>query len=201
MYTTMSPTGLGIQTSNELGGWEISEYNEVMYVQSGLAWLKDMDGWHDKRRGLDPCRKNHQPEECDCSSVFSLSACREYLHGLHPRPDRTSPWSTYKGQSTRFLGLGQALMSKTPLHQKHCVWETAPREITPGGGKRVHARFNCRACEVDANAYESAHDMVINSRAPLNPTSFPHSVPWEEEIGHPLWRDYEDDLSAIVTLP
>src|SRR5882672_1766867 len=193
LYCTVPPDELGLSASDDLGGWSISEYDEVMYVQSGLAWLHDNDGWHDKRRGLDPCRKNHQPETCDCEAVFSLSACQSFLDGLHPRPDRSTPWSVYNGLSTRFTGLGQALMSKTPMHLKHCVWETSKREITPGGGKRVHMRTCCRACEAGATAYESAHDLVIHSRAVLNPVSFPHSIPWEDEVGHSRWQEFEGD--------
>src|SRR6266436_1517968 len=201
VYTTIPPNELGIQSSDELGDWEIKQYEEVMYVQSGLAWLRSSESnWTDKRRGLDPCRRNHQPETCDCSNVFSLSACREYLSGLHPRPARGSEWSTYKGESTRFLGLGQALMSASPTHSKHCVWETAPREITPGGGKRIHVPSHCAACAADATAYELGHDLVINSRAVVEPYSYPHSIPWEDEIGHADWRDYKDDQDGIVTL-
>jgi len=200
VFTTMSPDRLGIEESTAMGGWEIKQYDEVMYVQSGLAWLGSADGvWTDKRRGLDPCRLNHEPEECNCSSTFSLNACREYLSDLHPAPTRDIPWHAYKGQSTRFLGLGQALMSRLPTQTRHCVWETAPREITPGGGKRIHVPFSCPACEAGASAYEMAHDLVINSRALMEPESYPHSIPWEEEVGHADWRDHEEDFSTIVT--
>lgn len=193
VYTTAKPTDLNIHSSDELGGWSITEYDEVMYVQSGLAWLHDNSGWHDKRRGLDPCRKNHTPESCDCDSVFSLSACREYLDQLHGNPDRTSPWPVYKGSTTRFVGLGQALASARPMLERHCVWETVPREITPGGGKRIHVPFACPACRDGVSAYDRAHDLVINSRAVLQPESFPHTIPWENEIGHAVWRDWEQE--------
>jgi hypothetical protein len=91
-------------------------------------------------------------------------------------------------------------MSASPTHSKHCVWETAPREITPGGGKRIHVPSQCAACAADATAYESAHDLVINSRAVVESYSYPHSIPWEDEIGHADWRDYQDDQEGIVTL-
>jgi hypothetical protein len=194
IYTTMPPKKLGIEHSETLGGWEISEYAEVMYVQSGLAWLQSPDGsWHEKRRGLDPCRLGHTPEECDCPAVFSLSACRDYLSSLHARPDRHSPWPVYSGQTTRFLGLGQALASVVPTHNRHCVWETAKRDISPGIGKRIHMKASCQACTNDVSAYEQAHDLVINSRAVLNPYSFPHAIPWEETEGTVKWRTEHDN--------
>lgn len=199
LYSTVPPSEIGISMSTELGGWDIKEYDEVMYVQSGLAWLHDNGGWHDKRRGLDACRNNHRPDECTCTNVFSLSTCREYLSSLHASPDRSAPWQAYKGQSTRFIGLGQALQSAQPFHTRHCVWETAPREITPGGGKRTHFPPHCATCQSgNASAYDMAHDLVIHSAALFEPQSYPHSVPWEEEIGHAVWRDYEDQDSTTV---
>lgn len=199
LYTTMTPEELQISETEQLGGWEITQYNEVMYVQSGLAWLQSPDGkWSDKRRGLDPCRRGHSPETCDCANVFSLNACREYLSSLHPRPDRSTRWPVYSGQTTRFLSLGTALASSIPTHNRHCVWETAKREITPGGGKRIHVHSHCRACSEEYTAYDKAHDLVINSRAVLNPESFPHSIPWEDEIGHSVWQDVELEADIFV---
>src|ERR1700759_714175 len=70
IYTTMKPSDLGITASKELGEWSVDVYVEVIYVQSGLAWLRkgecqmgcthDQDdirsgrcAWTQKRRGLD----------------------------------------------------------------------------------------------------------------------------------------------------
>jgi hypothetical protein len=198
LYTTMHPDELGIEHSENLGGWEISEYDEIMYIQSGLAWLHNDKGWHDKRRGLDPCRQNHTPEECDCSSVFSVRACQEYLSTLHAMAARGSHWQSYKGHTTRFLGLGVALQSKLPMSSRHCVWETATREILPGLiGKRVHVSDGCAACDAGLTAYDGAHDLVINSRAVVEPYSYPHTIPWEDEVGHARWRDFQDSLDEV----
>lgn len=197
IYTLTHPDKLGITVGFGLGEWEVTEYTEMMYVQSGLAWLKDTDGvWHEKRRGLDPCREGHTPEECHCPATFSLNACREYLSRLEPG----GSWPSYVGQTSRFVGLGQALSSARPMGQRHCVWETVPREITPGAkGKRVHMTNVCESCKIGATAYESAHDLVIRSRSSLEPESYPHSIPWEDELGHAKWRDYEELENEYVT--
>jgi len=141
IYTTMNRQDSALSHSETLGGWEITEYQEVMYVQSGLAWLQDSDGnWTEKRRGLDPCRLGHTPSDCDCKDVFSLTACQNYLQTLQPNPDRFNQWIPYVGATTRFIGMGLALASAMPTDTRHCVWETKPREILPGiGGKR----FTC----------------------------------------------------------
>lgn len=188
LYTTMDPARLNIVDSEELGGWGISEYDEMMYVQSGLAWLhNEKDGWVEKRRGLD-------------KDTFTLDNCRDYLRSLHPKPDRSTPWPVYSGLSTRFVGLGQALASKEPLHNRHCVWSTDKREISPGQtGKRVHVHAFCHACQQGGTAYDAPHDLMVNSMSILDPHSYPHSIPWEPEEGHALWRDYaeinDDDIS------
>lgn len=193
IYTTMPPSELGIVDSVELGGWEVSEYAEILYVQSGLAWLRDDDNnWSDKRRGLDPCRAGHAPTDCYCKGVFSLNACRDYLESLHPRPSGDFQWQPYVGETTRFVGVGQALAS-IHTQERHCVWETVPREINPGNGKRMHAYMACQACADGANALDSAHDLVIRSRSLLEPQSYQHSIPWEKEDGHAEWRDHQDD--------
>lgn len=194
IYTTMSPGELGLEESDQLGGWSIDEYSEVLYVQSGLAWLRSPDGeWSEKRRGLDGCKTGHRPEECDCEGVFSLNACRRYLSTLSARPNREFPWESFKGSTTRFVGLGQALASSR-FSETHCVWLHTDREILPGTkGKRVHVPFSCRACDLGLSALESAHDLVINSLASIDPHSYPHAIPWEDwNEGHAQWRDQED---------
>lgn len=195
LYTSADPATLGIHHSEELGGWSVAEYDEIMYVQSGLAWLHGEDKWTSKRRGLDPCRKGHRPEECDCEGVFNLQACRGYLSSLHPNPTADAAWRPYKGKTTRFTGLGVALKSRLGVANKHCVWSTDDREISPAlTGKRIHVSACCRACRVGCSAAEEAHDLMINSRAVREPGSYPHSIPWEAEVGHARWRDFQDGL-------
>lgn len=200
IFTTCSSQELGIKNSKQLGGWEIKEYEEMLYVQSGLAWMRDTDGWHSKRRGLDPCRAGHTPDQCDCAGTFSLNACRTYLHSLHPKPNGDQPWLPYRGQTTRFVGMGQALQGKVPMSQRHCVWETVPREIGAGStGKRVHIWSACDACRQGLNAFDMAHDLVIHSRSSREQMSTPHSIPWEgNDDANALWRQHQDDEDTYV---
>lgn len=183
-YTTMDPRELGIIASDKLGGWSVDEYEEVMYVQSGLAWLRKGDDWETKRRGLDP-------------ESFELAHCVDYLSTLQPN-DRE--WPTFKGVTTRFATMGLALASRD-VKARHCVWTTDTREISVGRqGKRIHVPQFCSACKMGNNAYAQAHDLIV---APINPKagglkSFPHSIPWEDEIGHAAYRDRmeEEDCYA-----
>lgn len=177
LYTTMPPSEIGISHSTELGGWEIGEYDEIMYVQSGMAWLRKGDDWTCKRRGLD-------------AKTFDLFDCIEYLHKLAP----SAEWVPYVGTTTRFIGLGAALNGKAPLKVKHCVWQTTDREIRPGqDGKRVHLSKQCRACRDGFTAFERMHDMSIRSLAyaPNGELSKPHDIPWDGDE-EAAWRKREE---------
>lgn len=181
LYTTKLPSSLGIEHSTELGGWEVKEYDEILYVQSGMAWLRKGDEWTCKRRGLD-------------RHTFSLDDCVGYLQSLEPHKS----WTPYVGKTTRFIGLGAALSSTAPTKVRHCVWETVNRDISPGkGGKRIHISTQCGACMAGKTAYESAHDMSIRSLAYLDPMSHPHDIPWEDtEDPHYAWREYQQTFEG-----
>jgi hypothetical protein len=192
LYTTMHPTAvLGKQygspgrsdgqgghyvSSTELGGWEIDEYDEILYVQSGLAWLRKGDQWTAKRRGLD-------------AKTFSLDNCRSYLATLKAGEQ----WPAYVGGTTRFIGMGAALNSSTPFKLKHCRWESVEREIKPGqNGKRIHVHKQCPACVAGLAANRAAHQMTIRSLAYFDHKSYEHDIPWENgDLGY-LHREVED---------
>lgn len=182
LYTTCDPATLGIVHSGELGGWEIKEYDELLYVQSGLAWLRSGDTWECKRRGLD-------------ARTFDLGACRDYLQTLEPH----SQWAPYMGATTRFIGLGAALNAKAGVKLRHCVWQTTTREIAPGkGGKRIHVSGQCEACKNNHSAFEAAHDMSIRSLAYADPVSHPHAIPWDNDP-EPAWREQQENERWLVT--
>lgn len=194
IYTTADPATLGIQHSGDLGQWEITEYQELMYVQSGVYFAKDAEGeWHGKYRGLD-------------NGTLNETVVADYLRGLGPNPTPDIPWDSITGPTTRFIGYKAALHREEqgmgPMKVHHCVWETVPRDISPGEvGKRGHAPKLCAACRAGANAYEMPHDLVIRSRAVGSPQSQMHSIPWEDKDHAETaeWRKYakqREDLLA-----
>jgi hypothetical protein len=184
IYTTLNPATIGVNNSRELGGWEVTEYDEVLYVQSGLAWLRQGKTWTDKRRGLD-------------ADSFTLESAQRYLASLS-----SEHWEPFHGKTTRFIGLGAALASKSNPGQRHCVWQTSDRLISPGfHGKRIHLRSECKACSVGATALDTAHDLVIRSRAGLeqNLMSTPHYIPWEStEEDHAEWRVKQEEVKELI---
>jgi hypothetical protein len=178
IYTTQNPERLGITNSSALGGWETAIYDEIIYLQSGLAWLRKGDTWIAKRRGLD-------------SGSFTLSDAVNYSQSL-AASKKVSTWEPFIAQATRFIGLGAALNSNAPLKVKHCRWETNNREVMPGErGKRIHFPPACEACRQGLDAYERAHDLVIRSLSTAGEMSTPHSIPWEGK-DEAQWRSFAD---------
>lgn len=193
IYTTCDPSTLGITDSAYLGEWETSHYEEMMYVQSGVYFAKNEKGWTGKYRGLD-------------SGSLDEIRMAEYLKRLVPqRTHEIDPWPVINGPTTRFIGYKAALHrednSRGPMKVHHCVWETSPREISPGEvGKRAHSYKMCAACRAGANAYEMPHDLVIRSRAVGQPHSTMHSIPWEDKDNQQTaeWRQYAAEREDML---
>lgn len=197
LYTTVPPIHIlgnaadssgqsgdsGVESSTELGGWEIDVYDEILYIQSGLAWLRKGDTWVCKRRGLD-------------ARTFQLDACRDYLRTLEAGKE----WRPYVGQTTRFIGMGAALASSLPTKSRLGLWETVDREIRPGqGGKRIHVASQCSACKRGLSAWDASHDMSIRSLAYSGDVlSKPHDIPWENGDQGYLWREAEKEAQGLV---
>lgn len=178
IYTTMDPSSLGVTASKELGGWSVDVYDELVYIQSGLAWLRSGESWDSKRRGLD-------------ANTFTLSQCVEYTKSLQPGVR----WDSYHGQQTRFITLGAAVHQANgdggKLKGRHCVWRTTEKRVLPGEhGKRIHMPHLCSGCDSGATAWEAPHDLVIRSQSQVGVMSTQHSIPWEGK-DNAEWRDYQ----------
>lgn len=181
IYTTMNPRSIGIVASTDLGGWEITQYEQLLYVQSGVYFYETATGdWIGKYRGLDG------------GSIDSRNM-ETYLQTLKPN----SEWQSITGPTTRFIGYKPALIRGLDVWRS---WETTQREISPGEiGKRTHMPDLCEACKNGLSAYETPHDLVIRSRATLDPQSHKHDIPWESDI-EPEWREYEATQKGMVSV-
>jgi len=165
IYTTVDPATLGIQHSTELGGWDVSTFEEFMYLQSGVYSGLSSDGtWKTKYRGLD-------------SGTLTSASMAEYLRNCKPGEQ----WPAITGTTTRFVGYRAARMS-TEFHNRHNHWITDDKALQIGDvGKRVHVPSHCKQCKAGATPYETAHEMLINSVATEGVAlSFKHHIPWED---------------------
>lgn len=193
IYTTCNPATIGITDSTDLGGWEINEYAEIMYVQSGVYFIRDReDKWTGKYRGLD-------------AGSLSDESMAGYLQTLAPNPSPDNPWPRISGPTTRFHGYRSSLHRQGAfeggMKQFHRVWETSTREISPGDiGKRRHLSPWCSACREEMSGYDGLHDLVINSAAILDPESQKHDIPWEYREETRQWREHVSRTEDLISL-
>jgi len=200
IYTTCDPARLGITTSKELGEWEVTKYDEVIYLQSGVyAMLKD-GKWTTKYRGLDP----------DSVSTESIIEHAKLLGS-------NQEWPPLIGTTTRFVGYPAALFrevqNRGPTKAHHCKWETAPKEISIGAaGKRRHNPRFCKACEAGKTAYEMPHSLIIQMNLHYGTIeSQMHDIPWLDRIepsegdefsGEVFpeieWREFEEEERGLL---
>lgn len=126
---------LNLDLGEGLGQWEEEKYDGVIYVQSGLYWLKSGTEWKKARvRGFGPGQVN---VEDALKSVQSLSPL--------------------VGHTTRFAGFNGYLQNP-----KWLTWMDALHVAKWGdGGKRAHATSLCpKCCGVD----EQMHRLTIQFR-------------------------------------
>jgi hypothetical protein len=187
IYTTTNPADLGIHNSPELGGWEVTQYDEMLYLQSGTYFARQGDKWTAKYRGLDP-------------RSLGLSDAQNYLRTCAPNEE----WPAIEGITTRFVGYKQALFrqaqNRGPMKVHLGVWETDKKDISVGRqGKRIHYG-NCTACKNGATAWDMAHDLRINPRAYGGDVhSYPHDIPWQS-ADTAKWREQAESEEGYVRL-
>lgn len=157
------PGGNGAQ----LGQWKTEEYTGILYIQSGVYWLRDQDGnWlPPKSRGI-PQRK------LQFERIFERVKWGE------------DPISI---QQHTFYGFGQA------IHQNRIgdwrKWLDSPRSIRIGGaGKRIHSPRFCPPCKRGESISSSLHPLI-----PIPPKQLEsslHHLPWlESSREHAIRRE------------
>lgn len=188
IYTTAAPYEVNIKIGDNLGEWEMTYYDEMIYLQSGLYAKRQEKEWSLKYRGLDK----------DSVSV-------EIFRGQPSKLKAFKEWPKLVGTTTRFVGYRNALF-RGPFETRHCAWETEPKEIDCGYvGKRIHSAPLCKACELGKSAYAMPHDTIIHSKTTLmrddELMSTMHDIPWlDKEISDELfaWREFDESQQGLI---
>lgn len=189
IYTTADPASIGIVHSKELGGWDVTTYDEIYYVQSGIYAIRNGDKWSMKYRGLDG--DSLSPEKI-------ADHTRLMLPGVE--------WPPVVGTTTRFVGYRQALFreeqNRGPMKDHHRRWEKEYKEISVGHvGKRAHSPKLCDACRAGLSAYDAPHDLIIQSRAVMSPEkhrSTRHAIPWLDRQTQSAEQTIEEYARELV---
>lgn len=156
-----------------LGQWDKTEYDDIVYLQSGIYWYKDQrKGWQAKTRGMD-------------KESMTFNATMDYLRSRrfnHLDPEEYDD-ATFRGiTNTRFLGARAAMH----IHQfpKWRSWITSPNDLQLGYNyKRVHIpnRGLCGECR-EGRFYpaDGMHDMTNWPSEPEDRRSKATRLPWRK---------------------
>lgn len=188
IYTTATPDELVIKIGDELGQWEMTYYDEMIYLQSGLYAKRQNKEWSLKYRGLD-------------KDSVTIETFRTHPGLLRANKE----WPKLVGHTTRFIGYRNALF-RGPFNTRHCAWETEPKEICCDEiGKRIHSPAICKACQMGKSAYAMAHDTIIKSKTMVmhddELMSKMHDIPWlDKDVSDELfaWREFEESQDGLI---
>lgn len=131
LFTTVP---LQLPLSHELGDWELERHDEIIYVQSGMYFVRNGDKWSKARtRGFGS----------DALNVDDAIAALDGLQKL-------------TGHTTRFAGFN-GYIGKPQLR----AWvDAVPTASWGGGGKRAHANKLCAKC---LGADMQMHECIISN--------------------------------------
>lgn len=157
---------LTLDEGKGLGQWDYNVYDDMIYLQSGIYFLRKQDGtWKPKFRGLD-------------NDSISVQTVVDYFNTV----DFNVEWGEdngrfeLSGSTTRFISCRQAAQFKE--HETRGEWITSPRVVNIGTkGKRVHFNNHCHACATDAEPGSMFHDLSLLRNDGI---SHRHPLPWLE---------------------
>lgn len=147
---------LSLPTGTGLGQWEVTEFDSLLYLQSGMYYATQDGKLIEKYRGFD---KGSVPYDAVLDYLKAYDAGRRAM---------------LTGMTTRFIGMGVGLFTK----HRWCSWVTEPRSITiGGGGKRAHIPSLCPQCKQRVPISQHLHTLAVLAQGGK---SYPHSLPWLE---------------------
>lgn len=166
VYTTVDPSTLKLEIGDSLGQWSISQYEEMMYLQSGMYHTMNNGEWTGTRsRGMH-------------ATDFPAEMAESYLRSLEPGVDFGKMVVPVK---PRFIGIGAALATPNPKASL-AVWRASEREIGFGDtGKRRHVSKACQECADGYTPYDKPHRLVVSSQSDGRVMSHPRALPWEQK--------------------
>jgi hypothetical protein len=151
--SVFSTVPLNLPLGEALGEWELTEHDELIYLQSGVYFTKGERHVNWKYRGM-------------AKDGLSYNRVRQWLRS--PYTDELSV------SMVRFMGMGANLSNG-----KWCRWEPLTRTLDPlsVSSKRIHIAETCPACQSGTSMDDGLHTLTINPTAGAG-VSAPHPLAW-----------------------
>lgn len=183
--TSLRPFDM-LEPSNELGGWELSEYEDGLFWQSGIYCLKENGQWvKNKMRGI-PLGSYTATDLLEC--MFTQEPLRLIRK--------------------TFTGYGLALITNRSDLNK---WKEEKHEYVFGGtGKRTHITRNGHCTKVCSGNHHRLGLPAFYMLPGQNDESHPHKLPWLEWddqkqyladwtlYGEEEWYQEQQDMTASI---
>jgi hypothetical protein len=173
---------VGLSHSKELGQWELEEYEDSVFWQSGIYALKSEGEWKKARsRGLP-------------RATFSVESLLKAVDTL----------GSLKLKKKVFVGYSVALQRN--VNERDSAfnsWETIDYDLTFGGkGKRLHIRGRNKEGEwVDRCRQicpgNGTHVLARRPNMEIDPTSRRHHLPWMEEERELTEEEHARSITAF----
>jgi hypothetical protein len=172
IYSTSPLASLPNGAGTNLGQWEVEEYSAMLHLQSGVYWLRDMDGnWlRPKSRGVP---QQHMDFQNAMDSLFNKTPLVV--------------------EQTQFIRFGLANMRREGLRTWR-TWQTNKKDFSFGGesaeqtniataGKRIHVKQKCPECAQGIGHHEGLHTLMLAPKGYPRRNgqvteSAPHHLPW-----------------------
>lgn len=146
---------LDLRIGTALGEWEEQTFSGIMYLQSGVYFVRDESGdWSMKSRGFAPT--GHTPE-----------LWTEHLKGL--------PHGTDTGMAVSHHRFGTV-----PTQKTFAQWYGTDHVLSLDGtpSKRIHDPYRCTACESGLSYAETLHSLYLPKLE--GGMSTPYPFPWTD---------------------
>lgn len=176
-----------VKHSKVLGGWELAEFDDSIFWQSGIYMLKE---------GTCPIKS-------DCSLQWTKARTRGIPKGSYTVNDLLVAMD--KGESLKltkkvFIGYGLALAMRRL--NKMNRWENEPHEYKFGGaGKRYHdtgSDYRRGSCVCRTDATSKIHRLRLPTvfySPSFDTTSHAHQLPWLTSSKEYAGKQYLNDLT------
>jgi hypothetical protein len=142
---------LDLPISEELGDWEVKEYDWMTYVQSGIYFASNgKTGDKARTRGIDVKQLSHDD-------------ILRFMDGKHDGPLLV--------KTRQFNGL-------TSVNKwNYGNWQDGVKEVKIAGEKRIHATGNCASCDAGLSMATHMHNLTANPAYGIA-DSYRHPLPW-----------------------
>ena len=171
--------------NRRLGDWECEVYDDIVYLQNGVYWLKKNGEWlPPKLRGMDP-------------TSLDINQVLQYLDNTPASCDPKT--ESLAGMiQTRFMSTKQAMRLENTQPGLARTWLTIPKQMKIWyNSKRIHDSQYCEACKRGVLTAGKAMHNMMNFHHKVG-RSYAIAVPWRK-VSYEMSMELQEELSTQIT--